>query len=533
MAFSLRNQGLSYRKISDETGIPLATLHDHLKGKYKGYDTSFGREKTLTDEEEDSLINYLHYMAGRGFPLSRQNLKVLVFEILKRRPRPTAVNIDKGPSDRFITNFLKRHKNLLSLRQSHSLESCRAEVHQGQIDHFYGLLKSMMESLELQHSPDSIYNMDESGFSGRLVSSKRVIMPKASRHAYQSQVSLSGHTTVVQAISASGRALPPMLIFSGCMPRGDPQAGIPNNWMMRCTESGFINTEIFIEWFTELFLPSVGHKRPVLLLLDNLSSHWNPNFIDLAKENNIDLLFFPSHASHLLQPLDVVYFHLLKQKVADLAVSLGYLGCKTLPRLTFPKLLHQAMNQITGSSISSSFLDTGIYPFNNKAVKALQPAPKAKNSEVSLPSDDVCTECGHSKENSLVKLGLVSKELANILVEPPVPQKKERSKKRTHEFAEAVPSKSQEKKQTKKQKKTETAHETEVHEEAEIADQSMDALCEVCMSSGLSWYFWVGCDTCTRWFHYECLPSSVQTDVDISLVVPEKMFICNVCKAEE
>ncbi|KAK3090117.1 hypothetical protein FSP39_009312 [Pinctada imbricata] len=177
--------------------------------------------------------------------------------------------------------------------------------------------------------------------------------------------------------------------------------------------------------------------------------------------------------------------------------------------------------------------DTGIYPFNNKAVKALQPAPKAKNSEVSLPSDDVCTECGHSKENSLVKLGLVSKELANILVEPPVPQKKERSKKRTHEFAEAVPSKSQEKKQTKKQKKTETAHETEVHEEAEIADQSMDALCEVCMSSGLSWYFWVGCDTCTRWFHYECLPSSVQTDVDISLVVPEKMFICNVCKAEE
>ena len=535
-AASLRSQGWSFRRIHDETGIPRSTLHDHLQGKYKGFDTAFGRERTLTDEEEASIINYLQYMAGRGFPLNRKNLQVLMFEVLKRRPRPTAINLEKGPSDRFVTNFLKRHGDVLTLRQSHSLESCRAEVHQGQVDHFYGLLDNMMRSLGLKFSPDSIYNMDESGFSGRLVSSKRVIMPKGARHAYQSQVSLSGHTTVVQAISASGRTVPPMVIFSGCMPRGDFKAGIPDDWVFKSTDSGFVNTEMFIQWFIDIFLPTVGQKRPVLLLLDNLSCHWNPAFLDLAQENKIDLLFFPSHASHLLQPLDVVYFHLLKQKVADLAVSLGYLGCKTLPRLTFPKLLHQAMNQINGASVAASFADTGIYPFNNKAVKALQPTPKENLADVPQP-DNICTQCGHSTENQLVKLGLVSKELANILVEPPLPQKKEKGKRKNHEYAEAVASTSTStgtcERKDKKQKTNKVTVLVPEAESTNVEDPSTETLCEVCMTSGLPEYFWVGCDTCPRWFHYECLPAAIQTDVDISLVLQDKKFSCNVCQAEE
>ena len=63
--------------------------------------------------------------------------------------------------------------------------------------------------------------------------------------------------------------------------------------------------------------------RPVLLILDNHVSHLSIYAIDAARENGVDLLFFPSHSSHLLQLLDVVYFHALKQKVADISVDWG------------------------------------------------------------------------------------------------------------------------------------------------------------------------------------------------------------------
>ena len=43
-----------------------------------------------------------------------------------------------------------------------------------------------------------------------------------------------------------------------------------------------------------------------------------------------------------------------------------------------------------------------------------------------------------------------------------------------------------------------------------------DGICEVCMLN--TRLEWVGCDLCTRWYHYECLPHSVQTEVDFSIV---------------
>ncbi|KAK3092033.1 hypothetical protein FSP39_024582 [Pinctada imbricata] len=349
-AVALYKEGLSMRKIANELCIPKSTVYDHVKGKFSGYNTSFGREPSLSYDEEVSVVNYSVYMAERGLPLNRQNLRILIKEILLRRPRPTSINLEKGPSDKFITKFLKRHKDSISIRSSHPLESNRATISQGQIDHFYQLLQDMMSKLDPNDKPSRMYNMDESGFSGRLTSSKKVIVPKDTRHAYQTQVTMSGHVTVVQAISAGGESCPPMIIFSGCLPRGTYEAGVPDKFIFRSTDSGFINNALFLEWFEEAFKPSLGKERPVLLLLDNHVSHCHPQFIDKAKHHGVDLLYFPSHASHLLQPLDVVYFHILKQKFADLAIKIGYMGCKTLPRNLFPRLLHQAYNNITGST---------------------------------------------------------------------------------------------------------------------------------------------------------------------------------------
>ena len=149
--------------------------------------------------------------------------------------------------------------------------------------------------------------MDESGFSGRLVSSKRVIMPKGARHAYQSQVSLSGHTTVVQAISASRRTVPPMVIFSGCMPRGDFKAGIPDDWVFKSTDSGFVNTEMLFSGSWRYSFQQLDRRGPY-------SSSWTfchaiGTLPSMTSHKKTKLIFFSSlHTHHICSNLWTLCF---------------------------------------------------------------------------------------------------------------------------------------------------------------------------------------------------------------------------------
>ena len=51
-----------------------------------------------------------------------------------------------------------------------------------------------------------------------------------------------------------------------------------------------------------------------MLVLDGHESHISAEFEDYCKENNIITLCLPSHSSHLIQPLDVGCFSVLKKR---------------------------------------------------------------------------------------------------------------------------------------------------------------------------------------------------------------------------
>jgi len=53
--------------------------------------------------------------------------------------------------------------------------------------------------------------------------------------------------------------------------------------------------------------------KPHVLMMDNHHSHtFNFDFLQLMKDNNIVVFALPSHTSHILQPLDVIPFAVLK-----------------------------------------------------------------------------------------------------------------------------------------------------------------------------------------------------------------------------
>ena len=58
-------------------------------------------------------------------------------------------------------------------------------------------------------------------------------------------------------------------------------------------------------------------SRPLLLVLDGHSTHYQPALIKYAKENQVILLCLPPHTTHESQPLDVSVFKPLKKNWND------------------------------------------------------------------------------------------------------------------------------------------------------------------------------------------------------------------------
>ena len=412
-------KGLSFRAASKKYGIPKMTLHDHIKGKFKGYETRMGPNRFFTDEEEAALSRYLLYMSDAGYPLTRKLVKLYAREILLSKGKRTVMNEERGPSNSWLDRFLKRH-NEISSRTSHRLEKGYVAVPQEEFQNFYEKLHEQLAVIS--NDPSRIFNMDESGFGSK--SSKtgeKVLCRKGQRCAYQIDVNISGHITGVFCISASGQQVPIHLVFSKNVPATDLQ--LPGNWTIGSTKSGFVDTDELIRWLTS-FIEAIDRRRPVVLIMDQHKTHAAPRFTDMAMDNGIILVFLPAKTSLKLQPLDVGFFHLLKKNVASITTSLGYAGATIIPRHEFPRVLEAAVARIAPSAIQGAFTSTGIHPFNADKVRAFSTQVQV----IEESEDEACPTCHRStRPNILVRAGIVPPSLGDILVAPPKHKPRSRS----------------------------------------------------------------------------------------------------------
>jgi len=76
-----------------------------------------------------------------------------------------------------------------------------------------------------------------------------------------------------------------------------------------CSDSGWMDSDQFTEWFEKVFLPATSHfEGGKLLVFDGHNSHLSTKVVDIAVQNNTELLCLPGHTSSILQPLDVGVF---------------------------------------------------------------------------------------------------------------------------------------------------------------------------------------------------------------------------------
>ena len=159
------------------------------------------------------------------------------------------------------------------------------------------------------------------------------------------------------------------------------------------SDTGYTNNKLAVQWL-EHFIKHTNsgpNKPQKLLFLDGYASHECPQFVLKAKENNIALFRFPSHLTHILQPLDVGVFRPWKHwhKYAVLAVlcslDLEYNICSL-----FRDLAEIRLKTFKDYTIKNAFRDSGIWPVKNKvavaAIKRLLNQQSKKSKTYDLPA---------------------------------------------------------------------------------------------------------------------------------------------------
>lgn len=102
-----------------------------------------------------------------------------------------------------------------------------------------------------------------------------------------------------------------------------PEA-ILSKFMWRGQGRGWITSEIMLESVQKVFIPEIVKRRkeaglpddaPALLLMDGHASHRTLELHAALAAAHIDLRHFVPHASHVMQPLDLVLFGAYKAQL--------------------------------------------------------------------------------------------------------------------------------------------------------------------------------------------------------------------------
>ena len=269
-------------------------------------------------EQEETLVARIKALDSKFFGISRKQLMIVVFQYASQNKIPHPFNENKKMAgDKWVKDFCKRHS--LTLRQPEKCSLGRAMgFNRIQFDAFHENLEKVMNENPYLDASD-IFNMDETNVSTVPSKLPKVISPKGKRLVSKVVSQERGESvTAICSVSATGYYIPPALIFPRKRYKPEFCDRTPPNTLGMVSDSGFINSDLFMTWlehFVKYATPSQQRKK--LLILDNHVSHCSLSAVEYCRDKGIILLSLPPHASHKLQPLDVSFFGPLKKSISE------------------------------------------------------------------------------------------------------------------------------------------------------------------------------------------------------------------------
>jgi hypothetical protein len=365
-AVSDYQQGKKMKEVKSKyPDVPERTIYLHAKHDRENIPIKRpGPPPVLTVAMENDLQAWIIGMQSHGYPISRDIALTKANAIYREMYGVTRSTgfLKRG----WLERFMQRHP-LLTFRTSQVIKRVRAEAtEEGLLQFFWEVMKHVIER---NLTSDQIFNMDETGFSNKN-KTKNVIAVKGSRNVWSKSVEASAHLTVVGAASASGFVVPPLYIVPGQRLNRDVlDACSIFGSVVTVSAKGFMTSKVFLKWLShfESVVPGTV-KRPLLLIYDGYSSHYDCSIIERAIQLKVILVLLPANATHLIQPLDVAVFRgfkaVLKRKMESFMIENAVTTYSKKDSITLASSSWQHAVVNRQSNVISGFRTCGIWPLS-------------------------------------------------------------------------------------------------------------------------------------------------------------------------
>ena len=125
---------------------------------------------------------------------------------------------------------------------------------------------------------EDTWNMDETGCFIGVNKASHAVVPKSYKQAYINDPQNREWVALIETIPGVGKYVPPHIILTGKVHlSGWYQTKVPSDYVLGCTESGFTNNAIGLQWLRRFDKYSYSSK-PRLPLTDGHDSHVTVDF---------------------------------------------------------------------------------------------------------------------------------------------------------------------------------------------------------------------------------------------------------------
>jgi hypothetical protein len=359
----------------DKPNIKAFTLsrnlpYQRLLARYKGRPSLSNRRpngRKLDESQESALCRYIDFLDSIYLPPKRPAIAAAANAILASCHTDDST---KPPTigSHWLQRFLRRHPEYL-VRRQRAIDIERKKCLDRQVAREW--FDSYQETIaQYGITTDDIWNFDETGFNIGVGRDQWIITREPKRQISGGFSTNREYATVIEAISATGATIAPVVILSAKVLLlrwfdvvGDERIAV--------TDTGYLNHLLALQWirlFDQLTKDSAkGTHR--MLICDQFGSHLTYEFVKYCEDHKIILFFLPPHSSHLLQPLDVgvfsAYKHWHSEWVYDATVS-GY--AKITKDDFLGAIARIRQKTFKSSTIKLGFRLTGLWPINPSMV---------------------------------------------------------------------------------------------------------------------------------------------------------------------
>ena len=367
VTFMREHPEAKFKHVGNEFHLAPNTVKNRLLGRTKPRRLAHESMQKLKPSEEKAVVGQIQKLDEQGAAPNAKQVRELGMSVLRRRLSPSQVRLGSHWPTR-----LRRRYPVIAARPRRKLERVRKIAQNKKtVEKFFKLLYDVIHRHHIQTS--DIYNADQKGYQiGAGSNHREVVYCNANNFNPQHVDGGRGlWVTIFECVSATGQRLPGFYIYPGAaFTFGKFSEKLNGDVGHAHTRNGWTDRYVSYKWMVDHFLvhapPSApGRKR--LLLMDNHNSQNTKDFQKACHDDDVLLMWYPSHLTHLLQPLDVAVFSKFDRAVGQRQEDFFRTHPLFQP-ITIPDFLEIAesarKSAITPEVVKAGFRRAGIHPFN-------------------------------------------------------------------------------------------------------------------------------------------------------------------------